>query len=336
MLKLSKLRIIKPVAILIALVSLLQCSSRNISEEISEKPLFNTEYSCKQFDFEGHRGARGLAPENTMPAFKKALEYNVDTLELDLHVTKDKKLVIHHDHRINSDHCRFPDNRSVPDKRIREWNLSELKQLDCGSLKNSKFKEQKKYPGTKLITLGELFDFIKDLEEKNPEIKKVFFNIETKIEIDFDTRQDKIEFAQLLTQKIEEYQFSKRSTIQSFDLEVLPIIKKNNPELKTSALFSPGYWKGFWLKMGMLENQRNKIIQKALEYDADIISPHYVYVDENFMQQAAKNELLVIPWTVNDQKIMLKLIRLKTDGLITDYPNRFYELIKIAGQDDCK
>lgn len=305
---------------------IVNCSGRNLDEEIKEKPLFTEEYQRKNFDFQGHRGARGLAPENTWPAFQTSLQYDVDTLELDIHVTKDKQLIIHHDHKVNSDICQFSNEKSIPEKRIRFWTLDELKNLDCGSKKNPRFPDQKLYPGTSLITLDELFEKIREYEKKHPAKKKVFFNIETKIENGIDTEKDKEEFAELLVRSIHDSGMIERSTIQSFDLEILPFIKNYNPNLKTAALFSPGYWKGFWLKTGILNSERKRIIEKAAQVHADIISPHYVYINKEFIKLANEKKLRVIPWTVNDKKTMIRLIRLKIDGMITDYPNRFSRL----------
>src|SRR5271155_5053535 len=116
----------------------------------------------------GHRGARAMYPENTIPAFRYAIEIGVDFLEMDVAVTKDSVLVISHDPHINGEICTGPH----PGIAIHELTLSELRQYDCGTLKNPRFPKQQPVPGTCIPTLDEVLNLSR--------LGNVQFNIETK------------------------------------------------------------------------------------------------------------------------------------------------------------
>ena len=209
-------------------------------------------------DLQGHRGARGVFPENTIPAFKYAIEHKMTTLELDTNLTKDGNLIVYHDSIINSNLCLDSKGNPAQSNRILEMTFEDLKKLDCGSLTNEKFPEQTPVPGTKLISLPEFFDFVKQYEASHPDIPKLSFNVETKFESEPD--QAYLEkFADTMVKFIEDADVIDRTTVQSFVLEVLPMIKKRNPKLKTSALFQPTHVQGFLMMIG-LNSIRTEII----------------------------------------------------------------------------
>jgi len=133
-------------------------------------------------DLQGHRGARGLYPENTIPAFKSAIEHKMTTLELDTNLTKDGNLIVFHDSFINPHLCLDSNGQPVLPTRILDMTIEDLKKLDCGSIINEEFPEQTVVPGTKLISLSEFFNFVKQYEAEHPGIPKLKFNIETKFE----------------------------------------------------------------------------------------------------------------------------------------------------------
>jgi glycerophosphoryl diester phosphodiesterase len=116
-----------------------------------------------------------------------------------------------------------------------------------------------------------------------------------------------------------------RTTVQSFALEALPMVKKLNPKLKTSALFKPSYFQGFLMAIG-LDSNRAEIIQKTEKAGADYISPHYRYISPSFVQTCHKKNIRVIPWTVNEEETMLTLLDYGVDGIISDYPNRLFKV----------
>ncbi|MDW8306219.1 MAG: glycerophosphodiester phosphodiesterase family protein [Leptospiraceae bacterium] len=281
-----------------------------------------------KLEMHGHRGARGLAPENTWVAFEKALAHGMNVLELDTVVTKDKKLIIYHDTELNPEICQYSNGRKVEPKPIRDLTLSELKELDCGSLKNPRFPEQVPSPGEKLISLDEFFARFKELEKKDGRYREIQFNIETKFPGFREASPTEAEeFATLMVETITKAQMAERSTVQSFALSVLPLVKKKNPKIRTSALFQPTYWQGFKMYIGLGGGVREEILRKTREVQADVISPYFLYVNADFVKKAHEQNLLVIPWTVNEEKKMRELLDLGVDGIITDYPDRLMKVV---------
>lgn len=277
-------------------------------------------------DLQGHRGARGLRPENTIPAFQYAIDHKMVTLELDTNLTKDGNLIVHHDYIINSEICvDLQGNRPQPE-RILDMKFADLRNMDCGSNSNKEFPEQVPVPGTRLISLSELFDYVIKNENNHLNTRKINFNVEAKF--DSIPNQESIEiFTTILVNKIEEAGMVERTTVQSFALEALPMVKKLNQKLKTSALFKPSYFQGFLMALG-LDSNRAEIIQKTEKAGADYISPHYRYISPSFVQTCHKKNIRVIPWTVNEEETMLTLLNYGVDGIISDYPNRLFKVYK--------
>ncbi|PJZ53593.1 glycerophosphodiester phosphodiesterase [Leptospira adleri] len=282
-------------------------------------------------DLQGHRGARGLKPENTWPAFEEAIRQGMTTLELDTVLTKDKKIIIHHDSETNPVICQKKDGTEILSRSLYELNLAELKQLDCGAKKNPKYPEQIPVPGTELITIEEFFVLVAKTEKQFPEKPKLKFNIETKFPND-DKAQLPIEIVKehvsLLVQSVEKAKATDRTTIQSFYLKALPIVKEKNPKIKTSALFSPTYFQGAMMTFGLGNSTRKNVLEKTLEVKADIISPYFLYVTKEFVREAHSHKISVIPWTVNERSEMQRLIKAGVDGIITDYPDRLKQISK--------
>lgn len=295
------------------------------SAPIINKPLEGS------LDLQGHRGARGLKPENTWPAFEEAIRQGMTTLELDTVLTKDKKIIIHHDSETNPVICQKKDGTEILSQSLYELTLAELKQLDCGTKKNPKYPEQIPVPGTELITIEEFFALVAKTEKQFPEKSKLKFNIETKFPND-DKAQLPIEIVKehvsLLVQSVEKAKVTDRTTIQSFYLKALPIVKEKNPKIKTSALFSPTYFQGAMMTFGFGNSTRKNILEKTLEVKADIISPYFLYVTNEFVQEAHSHKISVIPWTVNERSEMQRLIEAGVDGIITDYPDRLKQIMK--------
>ncbi len=303
-------------------------------------PLLFLLYSCASApatrllptpELQGHRGARGLAPENTWAAFERALQEGATVLELDTNVTKDLKLVIHHDSEINPSICRKSDGQTLERQAIRGMTLAELQAFDCGSLANSQFPEQKVSPHEKLLSLDEFFVKFNKAEQKNPKLRSVLFNVEAKFPgIPGDgqaTLAQLTEFADLMTHSIKTSGLAERITIQSFAIEVLPLVKARNPTVRTSALFRPSYWQGFKMYAGLGGGVRTEILAEALRVKADIISPYWLYCTPDFLNEAHAKKMAVIPWTVNDEDKMRELLQMGVDGIISDYPDR---LVKVA------
>lgn len=271
-------------------------------------------------DLQGHRGARGLKPENTWPAFEEAIKFKMTTLELDTVLTKDKRVVIHHDSETNPTICQNEDGSEISKISLYELTLAELQKLDCGSRKNPNFPKQIPVPNTKLLSIEEFFEKVTTVEKLTKE--KYLFNIETKFPDKYKVSDDVVkEHTNLLVKAIEKYKFVDRTTIQSFDMRTLPVSKSLNPKIRTSALFAPTYFQGFLMTFGMGNSYRETILETTKELNADIISPYFLYVTPSFVNTAHKSKIEVIPWTVNSEKEALRLIQCGVDGIISDYPD---------------
>lgn len=276
----------------------------------------------RTIDLQGHRGARGNRPENTLPAFKYGIEQKMTSLELDTVVTKDEQLIIFHDTALSGKLCLDAGGYPAKPVPINELTVIALKKYDCGSLKNDKFPEQVPVPGTRLMTLKELFEYVSQLDLKQENQQKLLFNVELK----FPQQQNATDYrksAALIVQSIEDAGMVDRVTVQSFALDVLPIVKNLNPGIKTSALFQPTKLQGVQLYAGLSANS-DEILEKAIAVKADIISPYYLYINSDFVSAAHAAKIKVLPWTVNDEDTMRKMLNLDVDGIISDYPARLY------------
>ncbi|MBV6493307.1 MAG: Glycerophosphodiester phosphodiesterase [Turneriella sp.] len=305
---------------LFATAIVVACTSTSPQRRLLPKP-----------ELQGHRGARGLAPENTWAAFERGLKEGATVLELDTNITKDLKLVIHHNSKLNPIICNTPDGQPVEEQPIRNFTLAELKTLDCGSKRNPDFAEQTPSPHEKLISIEEFFEKFKKTEKENPQYRNILFNIEAKFPDVPDNKDSSSvskealdEFATLMAAAVNASGYAQRITVQSFAIEILPLVKAKSPHVRTSALFQPTYWQGFRMYIGLGGGVRDAILQKAIAVKADIISPYWLYCSNDFILKAHENKMLVIPWTVNDTKKIRDLLDRGVDGIISDYPNRLH------------
>jgi len=270
-------------------------------------------------------------PENTIPAFQFCLENHMTTIELDTNLTKDHQLIVYHDTVLNSKLCWHENGKPASPIPIKDLTVAELKRLDCGVSPNEDFPEQIPVKGTRLVTLTELFEFVRKFEHDHVRLKPVRFNIETKFRQDY-TPSDVSVMAGLMAKTIADAGMTERSTVQSFVLEVLPEVNRLNERIQTSALFEPGPVRTFLLKSGVSLG-REKIIQKALSVDADYISPHFIYIDRKFIQRCHSFGQKVLPWVVNQEKMMEDFFEWGVDGIISDYPDRLHRVYSRWSED---
>ncbi len=276
-----------------------------------------------KFDVQGHRGARGLKPENTVPAFLTALDYGVTTLELDVVITKDKQVVVSHEPWMNFAICTTPDGQPIKEKDEKKFNIYQLtyqqvKQFDCGSIGNPRFPEQEKIKTIKPL----LSDVIVAAENHIKSFTKyeVDYNIEIKSEKELDGtfQPSPEEFSDLIYTLIDQYLPLSRVVIQSFDFRVLKYWHTKYPEVRLAALVEN--------EKGVEENL------KDLGFTPSIYSPYFKLLTKEIVKDlrtkvVSSNEkklqkMRVIPWTVNEEKDMLAIKGMGVDGFITDYPNR--------------
>jgi len=268
--------------------------------------------AAKKIEVQGHRGARWVRPENTLPAFQYALDVGVDTLELDTVFTKDDHVVVTHDLDLNPDLCLDSKGKRIAEKiAVRSLTLAELRTYDCGTLVNPRFKEQTPIPQTPIPTLDEVFE----LAAKHPNGRRVLFNVETKIEPDRpdDSPSPEI-FVDSLIAIFRKHRLMERVILQSFDYRTLRTARAKAPELTLSVLV--GY------------PPRESLPDLAQAYGAKVVSPNYLWLTTKEIQAAHSAGLRVIPWTVNGQKDWEKIIALEVDGIITDNPKPLIEMLK--------
>jgi glycerophosphoryl diester phosphodiesterase len=264
-------------------------------------------------DIQGHRGARGLFPENTVPSFIKALELGVHTLELDLVVSKDSILVVSHEPWFNPAISTHPDGRPVLGEEGREINMftmtyEEIRAFDVGLRGNPNFPEQQPMAVPK-PTLEEVVLQAEDYLALH-DLPPIWYNIETKSEPDqygiyVPTPKT---FARLLYEEILRLGIANRSVVQSFDVNTLIELRKINPHIVLALLIA---------NQDSLEENLNR-----LGFIPEIYSPNYQLVDEVLIEAVHAKGMRIIPWTINYRAEMQRQLDLGVDGIITDYPDR--------------
>lgn len=266
-------------------------------------------------DIQGHRGARGLFPENTIPGFVHALELGVTTLEMDTVVTADDQVILSHEPWLSSDYCSHPDGRPVePEEEesllIFDMTYETVRSYDCGSRGHAGFPRQKAMKAFKPL----LRDVIRAAETYRTEqgVDEFDYNIETKSSPDGDGRlhPDPESFTRLLYQVLKEENVLARSIIQSFDVRTLRAARRIDDQWRTSLLVD---WE-------QNPPSVNEYIAR-LGFRPDILSPHQMLVHRDLVESAHAHGMLVIPWTVNDVIEMRNLAEMGVDGIITDYPD---------------
>lgn len=270
------------------------------------------------FNLHGHRGCRGLMPENTLPAFIKAVELGVQTLELDLAVSAEKELIVSHEPYFSADLCLDPKGNEFSEHRAQEYRIYEMTYdqiagFDCGSKYNPRFPHQKNMR----IGKPRLSDLVDEVHAycntNNLPLPYWNFEIKTKPAWDHYMTPPTDEFAGLMHHFIAEKQLQSRCIVQNFDVRFLKAYHQLNPEF-TSALLVDNH----------LTPDENL---QRLGFTPVIYSPHYTLVSQNLVNWCHEKGMKIYPWTVNEVPAIKRMIALGVDGLITDYPNRYFEAI---------
>lgn len=271
-----------------------------------------------EFEIQGHRGSRGLMPENTIPAFKKAIDLGVHTLELDVVISKDKKVVVSHDPFFNPNCTTDPSGKFITKENqgnLYQLTYDEIKKYDVGLRGNKDYPEQQKMAVHKPL----LEDMIRESEKyaKAKGVKPLKYNIEIKSEEkEYDISQPKVEeFSDLVYKIIIKQLPPERVTLQSFDYNVLKFWHKQIEQKKykpiiLSALIEP------------FDNNDVKFNLEKLGFKPQIWSPYFAQATEKRVKELHELGIKVIPWTVNKREDMEKVKAVGCDGLITDYPDR--------------
>lgn len=260
------------------------------------------------FDWQGHRGARGLMPENTIPAFLHALEYPaITTLELDVVISKDSQVIVSHEPWMSPVICAV---EGAP-PNLFQMTGEEIRQFDCGQQKHPRFPQQAKiaaHKPTLAEVVGEVDRFCRLHNRPLPG-----FNVELKARPEWDDTFTPAPpaFVQLVYGEIQNLGIAPRTTLQSFDARILRELHRVDPGLTLSFLVEKSF------DFGQLEAQ--------LGFVPAILSPDHRLVDQEMLRQAKKLNMKVIPWTVNQPGRMKRLMKMGVDGIITDYPDRIPE-----------
>lgn len=288
------------------------------------------------FDLQGHRGARGLAPENTIASFSTALAIGVTSLELDIGMTKDGVVVVHHDEWLNPDITRGADGAFLSQRgpAIYSLTLEELKRYDVGRLKPgtayaASLPEQRPHDGARIPTLAEVFALGKRADH-------IRFNIETKLTptSGADVPEPEL-FAKAVAAAVREAGLAERVSIQSFDWRILRVLRRIQPNILRGGLTSE--------QLDYDTIQRGKASPWTAGLDVDefggsvprlvaaagcrVWSPAFQDLTSECIAEASALGIRVIPWIVNEPDHMDRLVRMGVAGIITDYPDRLRRVL---------
>jgi glycerophosphoryl diester phosphodiesterase len=292
------------------------------------------------FDIEAHRGGRALYPENTLQSFANALTMGVDTLELDIGVTRDAAIVVSHERGLNPDLARAADGVYVapPGIPFVQLDLAEVKKYDVGQIRPgsayaAQFPDQHAVPGTPIPTLKEVLDLVRRSGDRH-----VRLNIETKIDPNHPQESpDPLRFVTLLLDLVQAENFGDRIMVQSFDWRTLQLVQKMAPAIPTVYLTlqkgseptvfldKPSVWTA-----GFDPAEHGNSLPRAIRAAGGAIwSPYFGDVDPALITEAHSLGLSVVVWTVNKPADIARMIDIGVDGIISDHPEI---LRKVAGE----
>lgn len=289
---------------------LLLCGSLNSWSQQQKARFSKVEFPV--FSKEGHRGGRGLMPENTVPAMKHAIDLGMTTLEMDTHITKDNQVVVTHDDYLSPAFMLAPDGSEIPESDAKKYavyqmDYTQLKKFDLGTKYYGAFPKQQKVKSY-IPLLAELIDSVQHYLKKTGK-KQVFYNIETKCSPQGDgvLNPDPEQFVSLLMGVLKQKGILPYVVIQSFDARTLQVLHKKYPEVRTSYLVAN--------KKTFEENITD------LGFNPFILSPYYLMVNEGLVKKCHDAGIKVLPWTVNTKAEIDALKALQVDGIISDYPD---------------
>ncbi|WP_073852650.1 glycerophosphodiester phosphodiesterase family protein [Pontibacter flavimaris] len=295
----------------IAFASLALLASCKNSESLSQQKA-----PLPAFDAEGHRGARGLMPENSIPAMIKAIDLGVTTIEMDCHITRDGKVIVTHDPHISHLYARTPEGSDFTREesqqyRVYQMDYEQVRRFDIGSKPFDLFPRQQKMKAH-IPLLTDLIDSVQTYLKAN-NLPQVFYNIEVKSKEgkENEYHPEPARFTQLVVEAVEQKGITPYVIIQSFDKRALQALHQNYPHIRASLLVSN-------------EDSFEENI-KQLGFTPDIYSPHQKLVTEELVKKCHEQNIKVVPWSVNTAEGIAQLKALGVDGIISDYPDLFTE-----------
>ncbi len=276
-----------------------------------------TSTNNKQLDIQGHRGCRGLLPENTLSAFKKAIEIGVTTLEMDVVISLDSQVVVSHEPWFNFEITTTPAGTFLNESEghalnLYKMNYAEISTYDVGKKNHPRFTEQLKKEEHKPL-LSQVVEMAEECCKKNKR-QNIRYNIEIKSSVQDEQAgyQPQVQlFCELVMKEVSKYKLGKQCTIQSFDTRVLNYMHLHFPEQELAYL---------------VENNRDYTAAiKVLGFKPQIYSCDYTLLSKEAVDDLHQQNLRVIPWTVNLEKDINRMIYFGVDGIISDYPNKVIE-----------
>jgi glycerophosphoryl diester phosphodiesterase len=298
----------KPYLASLFMLLFMACASQNSSSPTAPKR--------PGFDKQGHRGCRGLMPENTTAAMIRALDLGVTTLEMDVVITKDKKVVLSHDQWFSEEITTKPDGSFMGVREERKFNIywmtyEQVKTFDVGLKPHPRFPKQEKIKAVKPL-LSEVIDSVKQYMTVRRQ-PMPFYNIETKLQPEFDEvfHPKPEEFVELIMAVIKEKGIEDQVIIQSFDFRTLQYLHQKYPHIRTAMLIED------------FDQRTFKEQLDALGFKPSIYSPAYQKVNERLVKTCHKQKIQIIPWTVNTKEEINSLKKMGVDGIISDYPDLF-------------
>lgn len=273
--------------------------------------------STSTIEVQGHRGARAYYPENSIQGFIAALEMGVHTLEMDVVITKDHKILVSHEAFLNHEICQNHAGERVSNEKswnIYQMTLDSVQQFDCGSINHPRFPNQEHFPSFK-PTLEEVVNAVKSSVAKN-HLQMPHFNIETKSTMEGDSIYHPApkEFMSLVLNEIRRLEIDSLTIIQSFDVRTLQELKEMDPNITTCLL---------------VENEEGiKSNIEKLGFTPHIYSPDFNLINEEVIKVCKEKEIRLIPWTVNKTNDIKKVIEQGVDGIISDNPDSVFMVIQ--------
>jgi glycerophosphoryl diester phosphodiesterase len=290
---------------------------RNLLALVTAAFFSTATFAQQKPEVQAHRGGMALYPENTISAMINAVKLGAKTLELDCVISADGKVVVSHDAYMSSDFMLKPDGSEITkaeEKSLAIYKMpyDSIRKFDGGSKAHPRFPEQKKMKTYKPL-LADLIDSVEVFVKKN-KLKPVFYNMETKISPQGDGIYNPAPdvFVSRVMDVIRQKKIESRTTIQSFDVRTLQVLHLQKAKVKLALLL-------------MNKDSFDDNIAK-LGFKPDIYSPYYSLVDEALVQKAHENKVLILPWTVDEEKDMSQLAAYGVDGIITNQPGRMIKL----------